>query len=279
MPKLINLAILHEQQESLPPRPSDSHKGDFGHVLVLAGNEGMSGAAILATEAAARTGAGLASCATTPNTVMPLLMRCPTVMVKAVASGLEVQPLLARATVLAVGPGLGQDGWAELMLQQAFNSELPLVLDADGLNLLATKSWQRNFAGRAVVLTPHVGEAARLLGISVDEIQSDRQAAALKLAAKYQAVVVLKGAGSLIASFTGELAQCTAGNPGMSSGGMGDVLTGIVAGLLAQGLSPWQAACLGVCVHAQAADQVAAQNGMRGMLASDLFAPLQSLVN
>lgn len=268
------------QQGVLPARPQDSHKGDFGHVLVLAGNEGMAGAAILASEAAARAGAGLVSCATTTQTVAPLLTRCPSVMVKAVASGLEVQPLLAKATVLAVGPGLGQDGWAELMLQQAFNSDLPLVLDADGLNLLAMAKWQRQFAGRAVVLTPHAAEAARLLNINVAEVLQDRAVAAQKLAQKYQAVVVLKGAGSLIAMPNNvQLAQCNAGNPGMSTAGMGDVLTGIIAALMAQGLNAWQAACLGVCVHAEAADAVAAQNGMRGLLAFDLFAPLQRLVN
>lgn len=274
----ISVASLREQ-EVLPARPQNSHKGDFGHVLVLAGNKGMSGAAILASEAAARTGAGLVSCATTEQTVAPLLTRCPSVMVKAVASGLEVQPLLAKATVLAVGPGLGQDGWAELMLQQAFNSDLPLVLDADGLNLLATDKWQHQFSKRSVVLTPHAAEAARLLNISVAEVLQDRAAVAQKLAQKYQAVVVLKGAGSLIVNYEGQVAQCSAGNAGMSTAGMGDVLTGIIAALMAQGLSAWQAACFGVCLHAEAADAVAAQNGMRGLLAFDLFAPLQRLVN
>lgn len=275
MPELINLA-------SLPPLPArlvDTHKGDFGHVLVVGGAQGMSGAAILTSEAASRVGAGLVSCATHSATVQPLLMRCPTVMVKAVESGLELAPLIAKATVLAVGPGLSTEGWAELMLQQAFNSSLPMVLDADGLNLLAQHKWSITFNQRSVVLTPHHGEAARLLQCSVAEVVADRPQAAQTLAQRYQATVVLKGQGSLIANAAGQLAQCTAGNPGMSSGGMGDVLTGIIAGLLAQGLSAWQAACLGVCVHAQAGDEVAAKQGERGMLATDLLALLPSLVN
>ena len=273
---LANMPIAHH----LPARAAGAHKGDFGHVLVVGGNQGMGGAAMLATHAALRTGAGKVSCALFDAAAhIALLTRCPEAMVRLVESGLALQPQLAQASVLAVGPGLGQDAWAELMLQQCLQSTLPWVLDADGLNLLATPSWQQSFAGRPTVLTPHAGEAAKLLQVSAEAIQQNRSESALALAKRYEAVVVLKGQGSLIADPQGRLVQCTAGNPGMSSGGMGDVLTGMVAGLLAQGLDAWQAACLGVCLHAEAADQCVQQTkSQRSLLASDLFEPLSRLV-
>ena len=206
-------------------------------------------------------------------------MRRPEVMVRAVESGLELQPLLSRAAVLAVGPGLGQSSWSELLLQQVLGDERPLLLDADALNILASPGWRCDFAGRDAVLTPHPGEAARLLGCSIAEVQADRFAAARKLAQEYQAVVVLKGQGSLIAAPDGRLALCTDGNPGMSSGGMGDVLSGVIAALLAQGMTPWAAARYGVCLHSAAADMVAARYGQRGLLASDLMMMLRELIN
>ena len=152
---------------------------------------------------------------------------------------------------------------------------MPLVLDADGLNLLAREP--RRFTA-PTVLTPHPGEAARLLGSSVGEVERDRFAAVRELSRRYAAVVVLKGSGSLIAGPDGRLDVCPWGNPGMASGGIGDLLTGIIAALLAQGCSAWRAACLGVGLHARAGDQ-AARDGERGLLASDLLAPLRSLGN
>lgn len=275
----ISFSRLVQQQRTLPARLADSHKGDFGHVLVLGGNVGFGGAALLASEAALRTGAGLVSCALQADYVGALLSRCPSVMARAVQSGLEVQPLLERATVLAVGPGLGQDGWAELLLQQALNCSLPMVLDADGLNILAKPNWQQRFDGRTVVLTPHAAEAARLLNCTVTEVQQDRSQAALELAQCYQALVVLKGKNTIVAAPDGRLAVCQDGNAGMSTGGMGDVLTGVIAALLAQHAQAWDAVCLGVCLHSHAADVQAEQLGMRGLLASDLFASIQRLNN
>lgn len=267
------------QQKLLAPRPKNSHKGMFGHVLVVGGESGYGGAVILACEAAARTGAGLVSCATRAEHLSALLSRCPNVMAKGVESGLQLQPLIAQATVLAIGPGLGQQGWAELLLQQALLTKTPIVLDADALNLLAQPHWQTDFRGRTAVLTPHPGEAARLLGVSVAEVQADRFASATALAKKYSAVVVLKGQGSIIADISGRLAVCTAGNAGMSSGGMGDVLTGIIAALVALGMDAWAASCLGVGLHAQAADNCAQEHGMNGMLAQDLMPYLQNNIN
>lgn len=266
-------------KKPLAPRPKDSHKGMFGHVLVVGGECGYGGAVILTSEAAARTGAGLVSCATRPQHLNALLSRCPNVMAKGIESGLELQPLMAQATVLAVGPGLGQQGWAELLLQQVLLSTIPLVLDADALNLLALKKWQTDFTGRSTVLTPHPGEAARLLGVTTAEIQAKREHSAAALAQKYSAVVVLKGHESIIAQPDGRLAICTDGNAGMSSGGMGDVLTGVIAALIAQGQNAWQAACMAVCVHAKAADDCAHKQGSVGMLAQDLMPYLQKQIN
>lgn len=270
---------LQRRGQCLPARRGNVHKGDFGHVLLVGGEQGFGGAVLLAAEACARSGAGLVSVATRPQHITALLTRCPTVMAHGVNAGLELQPLLARATVLALGPGLGQGSWGELLMQQVLQADQPLVLDADALNLLASPAWRCDFAGRPVVLTPHPGEAARLLGSTIAAVQADRFAAARQLAQQYQAVVVLKGQGSIVAEPDGRLAVCSDGNPGMSSAGMGDVLTGIVAALLAQGMSAGAAARYAVCLHAAAADVWAGQYGRRGMLASDLAAVVQELVN
>jgi ADP-dependent NAD(P)H-hydrate dehydratase / NAD(P)H-hydrate epimerase len=186
-----------------------------------------------------------------------------------------LEPLLERASVLALGPGLGQAAWGHALWLTALDANKPLVLDADGLNLLARET--RTFTA-PTVLTPHPGEAARLLGVTTKDVERDRFAAVRELARRYKAVVVLKGSGSLIADPDGRLDVCPWGNPGMASGGMGDLLTGIVAALLAQGCSPWRAACLGVGLHARAGD-FAAQQGERGLLASDLLEPLRLLGN
>ncbi|NCU21510.1 NAD(P)H-hydrate dehydratase, partial [Candidatus Falkowbacteria bacterium] len=270
---------LQRSGQCLPARRGNVHKGDFGHVLLVGGEQGFGGAVLLAAEACARSGAGLVSVATRPQHITALLTRCPTVMAHAVNSGLELQPLVMRADVLALGPGLGQGSWGELLLQQVLQAAQPLVLDADALNLLASPAWRCDFADRPVVLTPHPGEAARLLGSTIAAVQADRFAAARQLAQQYQAVVVLKGQGSIVAEPDGRLAVCSDGNPGMSSAGMGDVLTGIVAALLAQGMSAGAAARYAVCLHAAAADVWAGQHGRRGMLASDLAAVVQELVN
>lgn len=263
------------QPQSLPPRPRDSHKGRFGHVLAIGGDLGAGGAVRMCGEAAARVGAGLVSIATREANVGAILSARPELMPHGVHVPRNLEPLLARASVLAVGPGLGHDEWGHGLWQAALQSGQPTVLDADGLNLLAREP--RPLPAQ-VVLTPHPGEAARLLGVSIADVQDDRFAAARALATQRRAVVVLKGAGSLIADPEGRVALCPWGNPGMASGGMGDVLTGVVAGLMAQGLSDWDAACLGVGLHARAGD-LAARAGERGLLASDLFPYLRALLN
>lgn len=261
--------------QALPRRVRDGHKGRYGHVLVVGGDLGMGGAVRMCGEAAARVGAGLVSLATREANVGAILAARPELMPHGVHVPRNLDALLARADVLALGPGLGQDDWGIGLWQAALDAGKPVVLDADGLNLLSART--RTLPERCV-LTPHPGEAARLLGTTTAAVQADRFAAARTLATTFRAVAVLKGAGSLIADVDGRVAVCPWGNPGMASGGMGDVLTGVIAGLLAQRLAPWDAACLGVGLHARAGD-LAARAGERGLLASDLFAYLRALVN
>jgi len=267
----VELAQFNEQ---LAPRARTSHKGNFGHVLVIGGECGMAGAPRMAAEAAARMGAGLVSVATRPEHAALVNVMRPELMVHPVASATELQPLFKRATTVAIGPGLGQTAWSRGMLCAVLDSGIPAVIDADGLNLLAVEPlWRDNW-----VLTPHPGEAARLLGVTTSAIQQDRYQAAEQLQRRYGGACVLKGAGTLIRSEI-RTAVCAAGNPGMASGGMGDVLSGVIAGLMAQGLSGAQAAELGVCAHAAAGDRAAAARGERGLLATDLFVHLRQLVN
>lgn len=258
-----------------PRRRGNSNKGHYGHVLVIGGDLGMAGAARLAAEAALRCGAGLVSVATRSTHIGAILAGRPELMAASVESGDELAPLLQRASVLALGPGLGRTDWGQAVFAAALATGLPAVLDADALNLLAAAP-RRLPAG--IVLTPHPGEAARLLRSDVATVQSDRYAAVRELARIHQATCVLKGAGSLVADPAGRVAACPWGNPGMASGGMGDVLTGVIAALLAQGLDAWDAACLGVALHARAGDRAAA-DAPRGLLASDLFDPLRALAN
>ncbi|MDO6422538.1 NAD(P)H-hydrate dehydratase [Saccharophagus degradans] len=263
---------------SLPEREADAHKGQFGYVLVVGGDVGMGGAAAMAGEAAARTGAGLTGIATQPIHVAPILARCPELMVIGVASGQAIEPVLAKPTVVVLGPGLGRDSWSEQMLQQATLTDLPLVMDADALNLLAEGRVVRKTQRDNWVLTPHPGEAARLLDCSVAEIQADRFAAARAIQTKYGGVVVLKGAGTIIAS-ADQLVVANVGNPGMATGGMGDVLSGVIGALIAQGLTLFEAAQLGVCAHGDAADLAVQEAGVRGVMATDLIPFIRELLN
>ncbi len=258
----------------LPRRMRATHKGDCGHLLVVGGAAGMSGAPRMAGEAALRCGAGLVSIATVAEHAAGLNFVRPELMVHAVETLAELSPLIAQADVIAVGPGLGCSKWGMAMFAAVLASDAPLVVDADALNLLAIEPYERD----DWVLTPHPGEAARLLNISTDEVQADRFAAADALQRKYGGVTVLKGCGSLVADQDGAVSLCDAGNPGMASGGMGDLLTGVIAALIAQGVALADAARFGVWLHATAADR-AAVGGERGMLASDLLPHLRKLVN
>jgi len=259
---------------ALPKRSRIAHKGTFGHVLVIGGDSGMTGAARLTAEAAARVGAGKISIATrTAHAALVNLMR-PEIMSHGVETAEELAPLLDNVDVIAIGPGLGQSIWARAMLEAVKNISKPVVVDADGLNLLAKAPFRFSNS----VLTPHVGEAARLLEITTADIQADRFDAVRALQLRFGGVCILKGAGTLVADPNGSIGICTAGNPGMACGGMGDVLTGVIAGLLAQGFSTTEAAHLGVCLHGKAGDR-AARDGERGLLPSDLFPWLRYYAN
>lgn len=259
---------------ALPPRRRDAHKGNFGHVVVVGGGAGMPGAVRLCGEAALRSGAGRVSLATDPEHAAVVVATRPELMSHAIRAAGELAPLLAKADVLAVGPGLGQGEWAHGLLDAVRAAALPGVWDADALNLLAESA---DTDARRII-TPHPGEAATLLGTSVRDVQSDRRAALSALADTYGGTVVLKGAGTLVSARDGAPWLCTAGNPGMASPGMGDVLTGIIAALLAQGLEPGAAARAGVEAHARAGD-LAAIDGERGLLASELMAELRGVLN
>ena len=258
----------------LPPRPRDAHKGRHGHVLVVGGERGMGGAARLAGEAALRAGAGLVSVATQPEHAPHILAGRPELMCSGVRTPADMVALLARATVVAVGPGLGRDAWGRSLLDAVMESGLPCVLDADALNLLS----ERPKRSDRWIITPHPGEAGRLLGSDAAGVEADRPAAVRALRDRYGGVAVLKGAGTLVQGAGRSLWLCDRGNPGMASGGMGDVLTGLIAGLAAQFPDLERAACAGVLVHALAADDAAA-DGERGLLAGDVIARLRSWVN
>ena len=270
----VSRLILEDLSYVLEPRHRNSHKGHFGHVLVVGGDEGYLGAARMAAEAAARVGAGLVSIATRSSHASLLSTFRPEIMSHGVETLDDLMPLIKRATVVAIGPGLGKTEWAKLLLARVLESKLPLVIDADALNLLA----EEEQASKSWVITPHPGEAARLLNIDAKSIQQDRFKSLGLLHEKFQGPVVLKGCGTLIADSKGEISICDAGNPGMSSGGMGDVLTGVIAGLIAQGIEINHATKLGVCLHATAADR-ASIRGERGLLAMDLMPHLRNLVN
>ncbi len=261
---------------NLAPRKSDSHKGLYGHVLVVGGDRGFGGAVAMAAEAALSCGAGLVSVATRAEHVPAVLARTPEAMAHAVANRHELNALLANVSVVVIGPGLGQSPWSEQVLQVVLEHKHTLVLDADALNILVAKQWLGRLASRTgpVVVTPHPGEAARMLGQTTAQVQSDRLTASRALQTLVGGIVVLKGAGSLVSSERG-VGLSDYGNPGMASGGMGDVLSGVLGALLAQLSDPVFATELGVCLHGQAADQAAAELGLRGLRATQLMPYLQ----
>lgn len=259
----------------LPPRRRNCHKAEFGNVLIVGGNLGMPGAIGIAAASALRVGAGMVTVATHPYYAQQSLSGLPEAMVYGIEKADLLRPLLEKATVCLVGPGLGEDAWAQDIFHAVLGAHLPTILDASALRLLSENpQWDDNW-----ILTPHPGEAADLLHISTQELQQDRYHAVCKLQEQYGGTVVLKGLGSLIATDQSEVYICTAGNPGMASPGMGDALSGILAGLLAQGLSLAETARLGVFIHAYAADLAVEESGERGLLAQDLNYFVRKLIN
>ena len=266
-------------RRAVPPRLLSAHKGHCGHLLVVGGRPGFGGATLLSAEAAARVGAGKVSLATDAAHLSAALVRCPELMVSGVRNAHDIAELLSEVTAVSIGPGLGQGAWGEGLFDAVLEAPGPRLIDADALHLL--KRQASGMRRDDWILTPHPGEAAMLLGCSSAEVQADRIAAAKALWMQWGGVIVLKGNGTLIACGTSEeeLMLCPFGNPGMASGGMGDVLGGMIAGLLVQGLSPFDAAWAGVLVHALAADMAARSGGERGLLASDLASCARLLVN
>ena len=262
----------------LPEWDVDVYKSQRGHSMIIGGDLGYGGAAALASEACLKTGCGLTSVATQPQHVSAILARCPEVMTYGITSGQQLEPLLERPDVLVIGPGLGRSPWSEQLLQKAINSGLPLVLDADALNILAESRLDIS-KQHSWVMTPHPGEAARLLGTTVAEVEADRFAAARKIQKKYNALVLLKGPGTLIAGQDVIIKVCPYGNSAMATAGMGDLLSGIIGSLIAQGLSLQDSAELGCCLHSCAADIAVSEQGPRGLVASDILFYLHQLLN
>jgi NAD(P)H-hydrate epimerase len=261
-------------QRTLPPRRRSSHKGDFGHVLIVGGGPGMPGAVRLCGEAALRAGAGIVTIATDASQAATMVATRPELMAHGVAAADDLPRLLEKADVVAFGPGLGRSDWAASLVALLKQDERPSVWDADALNWLAESP---EFCGHRII-TPHPGEAGRLLGCTTSEVQADRRKALMDLRGRYGGVAVLKGSGTLVSSASGVPWLCAAGNPGMAGPGMGDVLTGIIAALLAQGLALEDAAAVGVTVHAKAGD-LAAAAGERGLIASELLDKLRAVIN
>lgn len=261
---------------ALRRRPRSAHKGSHGHVLLIGGDAGTNGALLMAARAALRSGAGLVSVATRAAHAAALAMAQAELMPHGIEDVEALASLIDKADVVAIGPGLGQQAWGRTMFRAALACDRTLVLDADALNLLAESPRSRE----DWVLTPHPGEAARLLQLDTATIQADRRSAVAQLQQQYGGVVVLKGAGTLVRGH--ELGLCPHGNPGMGVGGMGDVLTGVIAAVLAQHrsmpMSTQTAAGVAVAAHALAGD-LAAKRGERGLLPSDLIDRLRQTMN
>ncbi len=259
----------------LPRRPRAANKGDFGRVLIVGSGSGMPGATRLAGEACLRAGAGLTTVAVAPENVAAIAAGRPELICLALTGEAGLADALGRADVIAIGPGLGRSPWAREALEAVLATDKPLVVDADALNLLAELAVRPRADW---ILTPHPGEAARLRGVTTQEIQHDRLSALDRLIERFHGTVVLKGAGTLVGASGRTPGVCERGNPGMATAGTGDVLTGAIAGILAQCRDTWAAARVGVLVHAMAGD-AAARGGERGVLASDLARELQHAVN
>ncbi len=266
---------LEKDAARLAPRERTGHKGLYGHLLIIGGDHGMPGAARVAAEAGARVGSGLTSIATR-TTHGPLLnLARPELMCHGVEKPEDLDILLPPINAIAIGPGLGQGEWGQALFQKAIGTNLPMVVDADALNLLS-KSPQHHDHW---ILTPHPGEAARLLNCTSADVQADRFTAVKELQRIYGGIAVLKGSGTLIHNGNAPTRLSSWGNPGMGSGGMGDALAGVIGGLLAQSFPLMDASCVGVTLHGMAADKAAEQDGERGMLAMDLMPHLRRLAN
>ncbi|MDP8253211.1 MAG: NAD(P)H-hydrate dehydratase [Candidatus Kaelpia aquatica] len=264
------------------PREKDSHKGDYGKVLILAGSKGMSGAAILASLASLRSGAGLAYLGipqSLSSIVQERLTEVITVPLKETKSGSvslaalkQIRLLLKKSDVVLIGPGLSKDKQTKSLTQKLLTEiSIPVILDADGINSFAgrTRLLKKRKSG-SLILTPHLGEFSGISNIKIDKIKNNRDAIAKDFAKKFNLTLILKGHNTLVVSPNGDSYVNDSGNPGMATAGSGDVLSGIAASLRAQGLSDYEAACLGVYVHGRAGDLTREQKTEISLLASDI---------
>lgn len=267
------MELLNFTPPLLKARPVDSHKGLFGHVLVVGGDQGFGGAGIMAAEAALISGAGLVGVATRSEHVPAILARQPEVMTIALESSDQLEVALKRPSVLVLGPGLGQSEWSHAVFEYCIKAPMAMVVDADALNLLSQQTPHN--VRDDWVLTPHPAEAARLLGLTTKSVQADRLAAATKMQQKFGGTIILKGAGTIIVGQQGAF-QCKLGNPAMSTAGMGDVLSGVIGGLMAQKIPSMDAACLAVWAHARAGDLAASDLG-KHIKATDIFQFIRGL--
>lgn len=259
---------------SLPIRSKGAHKGMLGHVLVIGGDIGMAGAARLSAEAALRVGAGCVTVATRPEHLPVMLSGRPELMCFPIETEKDLLPLLDKANVCVVGPGLGDSEWARSLIKRALTFTGPKVCDAGVLSFVSASPTKIENA----IITPHPGEASCLLGLKSEEVQADRFQAAIKLAVQFADTVVLKGAGTIVQTLNEVPEICHFGNPGMATAGMGDVLAGIIGGLCAQSCTNEEAAKAGVILHALAADKAVIETGEAGLLASDLFSYFSTCV-
>lgn len=274
MKKLHPTLLTSDNVPKLPPRPLDAHKGLFGHLLVIGGDYGTGGAPLLSAEMALRAGTGMVSIATRPEHTMAVLARRPEIMCLGVNSANQLYHLVDKASVLVVGMGLGQNAWSQSLLSLAATIKKPQVWDADALNLLAQGKVK---VPQGTILTPHLGEAARLLDTDIKTIQQDKAQAALNISQQYNCTVVLKGEETLITGLDGTLSINKGGHPAMAGAGLGDVLAGLIGAFLAQHLPPTEAAQLAVWLHAKAGEQLGRQHG-RGLLADDLAPVVRKLL-
>lgn len=269
------------------PRAVDSHKGTYGTLLTVCGSYGMAGAALLCARGALRSGVGLLRAAV-PQSVYPLLVDAiPETVFHAVPEqdgsfSADAIPsltrVLATADAVVMGCGMGRgEGQTAVVCHVLSHSTVPVILDADGINAVTPHILEEEARSAPLILTPHPGEMARLLDISTAEVQANRVAVARRLAEQSGAVVVLKGHRTVITSPHGEIAENPTGNPGMATGGSGDVLAGIIGSLVSQGLPPYAAAVCGVYLHGAAGDLAAQQRSQHGMLPTDLIEELGSL--
>ena len=280
---------INEVIANFPKRKPDAHKGDLGHVLVVAGSFGYTGAAYLTSQAAMLSGSGLVTLCTSKSIYPILAEKLTEVMVRplfetrdASISLLAEKDILAiaqKCDCLAIGPGLSQNKETQHLIRNVVTKyDKAIVLDADGINAFAGHLETLKIVGAKLVITPHPGEMARLIGKDVEEIQKERKDIALGFANEYNTVVVLKGHSTVVANPKGEFYLNDTGNAGMATGGVGDILTGIIAGFIAQGCDPFTAAVLGVYFHGLAGDEAVKAKGVLSLIASDLLQALPEVL-